>query len=173
MSSKCNKKKIQSPIKSNGKIHIHPVDKQQNWKGTCNVGQFLILWKSVWKKLSWNFYCNHIRTFGKKTDFTPERLLNQAWLARDKLWRQDVNAAIRETKNSYENRSFSCIVKSIYEQLFLYFYFLINPGWLFILLFVVYTSISSYKNAEFGLGKLIVSCVTHLCNAYNFKDYGI
>lgn len=142
MSSKCNKKKkIQSPIKSNGKIHIHPVNKQQNWKGTCNVGQFLILWKSVWKKLSWNFYCNHIRTFGKKTDFTPERLLNQAWLARDKLWRQDVSAAIRETKNSYENRSFSCIVKSIYEQLFLYFY---NPYQPWMIIYTVVCCLYQY-----------------------------
>lgn len=90
------------------------------------------------KTSSWKFYCDRISTFRDiwgKPNFTPERFLNQADLARDELWRHGVNAATGETRESYENCSFSCIVLSIYEQLFLYFYFLFNPGWLNKMLF--------------------------------------
>lgn len=50
--------------------------------------------KKIW---SWKFYCARTITFQyiwRKPEFTPERLLNQAVLARDQPWRHGVNVAI-------------------------------------------------------------------------------
>lgn len=82
------------------------------------------------KKSSWIFLLHMYSRYLGKQDFTPERSLNQANLAWDKMWCHNINAAVKETRKSSEIRSLFCIVLSIYEQFFLYFYFLINPGWL-------------------------------------------
>lgn len=129
------------------------------------------------KTSSWKFYSDRISSFRDiwgKPDFTPERVLNQADLARDELWRHGVNAAVWETGISYENCSFSCIVLSIYEHFFLLFYFLINPGWLIILLveFNPYFIEQKCRIRTIVCFMNFVKCVTHFtykCTPYVAK----
>lgn len=121
----------------------------KSWKRTDN---YLIIIDSIlnatYSYLKWNLQCrsifniteigviivfwNHFdRVFTLwdiwgKHDFTSERFLNQADLERYELWCQEVNASVRNTRNSYEYCMFSFIVLLIYDHLNLYLFFLMN-----------------------------------------------
>lgn len=109
---------------------------RQYIKGTCNACQCFISWRSLWENIKNYWVCTRtFRDIWGNPDFTSERFLTQTNLARDELWRDKTNVAVRETRTSYETFLYSCIVLSIYEQLFLYFNFFVVPEWLYILLF--------------------------------------
>lgn len=61
------------------------------------------------KKSSWIFLLHMYSRYLGKQDFTPERSLNQANLAWDKMWCHNINAAVKETRKSSEIRSLFCI----------------------------------------------------------------
>lgn len=73
--------------------------------------------------IQWSFLVN--------PDFIPDRFLNQADLARDKLWCNEIYAAVRETKNRINTVCFLALFYWYMNSCFCIF-FLINPWWLII-----------------------------------------
>lgn len=93
---------------------------------------FFILWRSMWKNIILKILLRSHKYFSRylgKTQFHTWTVFESSRFgARWTVTSRGQRRYMRK-KKSYETCSFSCIVLSVYEQLFLYFYFLFNPGW--------------------------------------------
>lgn len=122
------------------------------------------------KKSSWIFLLHMYSRYLGKQDFTPERSLNQANLAWDKMWCHNINAAVKETRKSSEIRSLFCIVLSIYEQFFSVVLFSYQP-WMTISLSLSIKYIYIYINYRTKLSIMENRLLRELSQIFNNFEY--